>query len=94
MAKYPTDLTQLIAFLKKLPGVGAKTAERYGFQLLGWQQNQLENLAALLSNLKKKITHVPNAAVLTDNGQCFFCHCQPRQNSALHHRLPKGCLLD
>ncbi len=83
MTKYPTDLTQLIAFLKKLPGVGTKTAERYAFQMLGWQQDQLQNLATLLSHLKEKITQCPECRCLTDNGQCFFCNSPLRDKSQL-----------
>jgi recombinational DNA repair protein RecR len=34
MAKYPFDLIQLIAYLKKLPGVGTKTAERFALNAI------------------------------------------------------------
>ena len=41
MAPYPSHLAQLIVFLKKFPGVGTKTAERFAFQLLEWPEDQL-----------------------------------------------------
>lgn len=83
MAKYPTDLTQLIAHLKRLPGVGTKTAERYAFQLLNWQGHELGHLSSLLSHLKERITHCTECHCLTDNGQCFFCHSPTRDKSQL-----------
>jgi recombination protein RecR len=73
MTKYPSDLTRLIAYLKKLPGVGTKTAERFAFQLLSWQEAELQGFSSLLSGLKKKITPCPECHCLTDHQECFFC---------------------
>ncbi|MBS0603983.1 MAG: recombination protein RecR [Verrucomicrobia bacterium] len=83
MAKYPVDLIHLIAFLKKLPGVGTKTAERFAFQLLNWQEAELHTFASLLSHLKEKITHCTECHCLTDSGQCAFCHSPARDKSQL-----------
>ena len=33
---YPKTFDDLIYEFQKLPGVGAKTAERYAFTVLGW----------------------------------------------------------
>jgi recombination protein RecR len=83
MAKYPAELTQLIAYLKKLPGVGTKTAERFAFQMLNWQTSELFGLANLLSDFKEKITPCPECQCLTDNHQCFFCTSATRDKSQL-----------
>lgn len=83
MAKYPSDLTRLIAYLKKLPGVGAKTAERFAFQLLNWQEAELQGLSSLLLHLKEKITGCPECHCLTEDGKCFFCHNPAREWSQL-----------
>lgn len=83
MAKYPFELTQLIAYLKKLPGVGTKTAERFAFQLLDWQDDELKAFSALLSHIKKKITQCPECHCLTDNGLCSFCDSSKRDSSQL-----------
>jgi recombination protein RecR len=83
MAKYPTHLTYLIAYLKKLPGVGTKTAERFAFQLLDWKEGELSNFATVLSELKEKITHCPECHCLTDHTQCGFCHSPHRDKSQL-----------
>lgn len=83
MAKYPTDLIQLIAYLKKLPGVGAKTAERFAFQLLNWQDEELQGFSSLLAQLKEKITHCSECRCLTERGTCSFCHNPTRDRSKL-----------
>ena len=69
MARYPVALQQLIAFFKKLPGVGTKTAERFAFHLLSWQTSELAAFSALAANLRESIT------------QCFECHCLMEHNS-------------
>ena len=73
MAKYPSDLAQLIAFFKKLPGVGTKTAERFAFQLLNWSDSELEAFSTLAGELKKNITKCADCNCLADNGVCPFC---------------------
>lgn len=83
MAKYPTDLNHLIAYLKRLPGVGTKTAERFAFQILNWQEGELSSFSALLSHLKERITYCPECKCLTDNGKCFFCLSETRDRSKL-----------
>ena len=83
MAKYPFELTQLVAFLKKLPGVGTKTAERFAFQLLDWPDAELNTLSVLLAQVKKKITQCAECHCLTDNGVCAFCDPGKRDPSQL-----------
>ena len=83
MAKYPQTLTHLIAFLKKLPGVGTRTAERYAFQILNWQQGDLSHFSTLLAELKEKITPCPECRCLTESGRCEFCHSATRDKSQL-----------
>jgi recombination protein RecR len=83
MAKYPFDLAQLIAFLKKLPGVGTKTAERFAFQFLNWQDGDLQAFSALCAQLKKRVTQCPDCHCLTDNEVCPFCHNAMRDKAQL-----------
>lgn len=83
MAKHPHDLTQLIAYLKKLPGVGTKTAERFAFQLLNWKNDELHSFSSLLAHLKEKINNCPECHCLTDNHQCFFCGHPNRDRTQL-----------
>ena len=83
MAKYPSHLAQLIAFLKKLPGVGSKTAERFAFQFLNWQENELQCFSEILAQFKQKITQCSDCHCLTDNNSCPFCHNALRDKTQL-----------
>ena len=50
---YPKTLEKLITHLKKFPGVGQKTAERYAFELLTWSEKEISPLGDLLLSLKE-----------------------------------------
>src|SRR5579872_3423109 len=83
MAKYPTELTTLIAYLKKLPGVGTKTAERFAFHVLDWPETQIKDFSNHLSQLKEKITHCPTCHCLAEAECCSFCTDPLRNRSQL-----------
>ncbi len=73
MSKYPSDLLNLMAFLKKLPGVGSKTAERFAFELLRWSEKQLGDFGSLVASIKNKIHHCPECNCLMEENHCAFC---------------------
>ncbi len=83
MSKYPLALQQLIASLKMLPGVGSKTAERFAFQLLTWQDEPLESFAEVIATLKTKIHTCPACNCLMDKEVCEFCDINKRDSSLL-----------
>lgn len=83
MSKYPLALQQLIATLKMLPGVGSKTAERFAFQLLTWQNTPLENFAHQIATLKIKIRSCPDCHCLMEKESCEFCDLHKRDSSLL-----------
>ncbi len=52
--KRPTAITELIEELKRLPGVGQKTAERLSFFLMRSKVDQATKLANAIHNIKDK----------------------------------------
>lgn len=80
--RYPEHLIKILNLLKKLPGVGTKTAERYAFHLLNWSDSQLKELAGALTDLKERICECPRCFALMDGEQCLFCASLER-----HRRL-------
>lgn len=81
--KYPPELSRLIAFLKKLPGVGSKTAERFSFHLLDWPEGHLHDFAQLLKELKERVQHCPVCHCLMDGHSCAFCSSFQRDRRVL-----------
>lgn len=83
MTKCPPTLLQLIAFLKKLPGIGTKTAERFAFQMLSWKELDLKGFAEIVAELKEKVTRCPECSCLKDQTECLFCSHSLRNTSQL-----------
>ncbi len=81
--KYPEDLTTLIAHLKKLPGVGARTAERFAFELISWAQSDLTQLGHLLEQIRTKIPPCTTCGCLTQESICQFCDLTKREATSL-----------
>lgn len=83
MLRYPKDLLTLIAHLKKLPGVGKKTAERYAFHLLGWEGKDLHEFAEGIATLKEKVQACLDCGCLMDGVRCTFCDQEKRDRSQM-----------
>ena len=65
----PKALTDLIEELGRLPGVGARTAERYAYYLLRTQPKVAEKLSASLDNLHSGVKSCPVTFALIDSSQ-------------------------
>lgn len=65
----PSALTDVITELGNLPGVGARTAERYAYYLLRAPQQTTSSLATALTNLHANVKHCPVTFALIDATQ-------------------------
>lgn len=80
--KYPRPLLQLIAELKKLPGVGHKSAERFAFHLLARPSRELDAIADAIKNCGEAIQKCADCGALSEDSSCHFCD-DPRRDSHL-----------
>lgn len=83
MIKYPKTLSKLIGALKRLPGVGNKSAERFAFHLLNWPSTHVEELAALLRDVKEQLTQCADCGCLMETERCSLCHDSTRDNQVI-----------
>lgn len=74
MSIYPPHLLKLIECLKKLPGVGGKSAERFAFHFLSWHPSHLQEFAALLDKLPQELISCTTCGCLRDQTHCRFCN--------------------
>ncbi len=79
---YPGKFEQLIAFLEKLPGVGAKTAQRYAFALLEKGSEQIDDAIKALEGIKE-IRRCRVCGFLSDRDECVFCSDLSRDRSQI-----------
>ncbi len=73
MKEYAAPLARLIDELKRLPGIGQKSAQRIAFHLERAPREDAERLAAALLDVKDKIRLCSLCNNLTEQDPCEFC---------------------
>lgn len=89
---YPESLKKLIFVLKRLPGVGEKTAERYAFKLLNENKEQLDEFIEALVNIQN-IKHCKCCGNVSDDDFCEICKDKTRnQEQVMVVQEPKDII--
>lgn len=70
----PPSLEILAQHLKKFPGVGTRTAERFVFDLLSWGKEEVLQLANTLNKIQESISFCSCCGCLQEDQRCFFCN--------------------
>ena len=78
MAKFAEPMARLIDELKKLPGVGAKSAQRMAFYILRSSAEDADALASAIHNLKEKLHLCSVCNNITDVDPCTYCSSATR----------------
>jgi recombination protein RecR len=76
--QYPAHLLKLIQVLKRFPGVGNKSAERFAFHLLKWPKDHLKDFSETIMTAKERLADCPDCGCLMDGSRCFFCDTSKR----------------
>lgn len=82
VAKFAEPMAQLIDELKKLPGIGGKSAQRLAFHILRSSTEDAGALASAIQNLKEKLHLCSICSNITDVDPCSYC-----SNGARNQRL-------
>jgi recombination protein RecR len=73
MAKFAEPMSRLIDELKKLPGVGSKSAQRLAFYILRASDEDAEALAAAVRDVKANLRLCSVCNNITDVDPCAYC---------------------
>jgi recombination protein RecR len=82
VARYAEPMARLIEELKKLPGVGTKSAQRYAFHLLRGSDEDASALAEAVRELKASLRLCSICNNVTDIDPCAYC-ASPARNQRL-----------
>lgn len=82
MANVIEPIARLAAQLGRLPGVGAKTAMRLAYHLLGVPEEQALELAKAIESARREVRTCPLCGGYTDVTPCALC-ADPRRESAV-----------
>ncbi len=79
----PEPLTELISQLQRLPGIGAKSAQRLAFHLLKSPREDVDRLAGAMREVKDRVAHCSACSNITDADPCAFCTSATRQQGLI-----------
>ena len=83
MNYYGTQVTNLIEELRRLPGIGSKSAQRLAFHIINMPEEHVEHLAEVLVSARKNIRYCKCCCTLTDREICPICSSDKRDHSTI-----------
>jgi len=82
--RYPEAIDNLIEALRKYPGVGKKTAERYALYTVNRFSNEdIDNIVSAFLKIKEDIFKCPICGNITDTDPCYICKDESRDQSTI-----------
>jgi recombination protein RecR len=76
---HPESLSRLIERLQKLPGIGAKSAQRLAYHVLRTPREDADLLCAAIQDVKERVTYCSVCNNITDADPCRFCADERRE---------------
>jgi recombination protein RecR len=74
----PEPLARLVEQLQKLPGIGAKGAQRLAFHVLKNPREEAERLCQAIRDVKEQVTYCSACNNITATDPCVFCSSASR----------------
>ena len=66
-------LADLVAALQRLPGIGARSAQRLAYHLLKTPREEIDALCAAMLSVKERVTYCTICNNITDVDPCTYC---------------------
>lgn len=82
MSYFPESVSNLIAALNRLPGIGPRSAERIALHLVQAEVGSVKQLAETILNAREHVKLCETCGSLTENSPCEIC-TDPRRDSSL-----------
>lgn len=83
MKSLPRAVSKVIDVFDTLPGIGPKSAARLAFYLLHVPQEQLDQFAEAIANLRKKTVQCSSCYTVSDTDPCAICVDEDRDRSII-----------
>lgn len=81
--RYPESFTKLVDHLKKLPGVGKKSAERMAYQIIDMEEDFLKGFAESLIEAKNRLGKCKICGCMCEDELCEICKDESRDKSVI-----------
>ena len=76
-------LAELVAALQRLPGIGARSAQRLAYYILKTPREEIDTLAAAMLSVKVKVTYCSICSHITEVDPCGYCTSPDREGRVI-----------
>lgn len=83
MELYSGHINKLIEELANLPGIGAKSAQRLAFHLIGMPREKVQRLSKTIIDARDNVHYCRECFTLTDGEICPVCNNEKRDHSTI-----------
>ena len=83
MEYYSSHISKLIEQLSRLPGIGAKSAQRLAFHIVNMPKEQVEQLAGSITGARENVKYCKECFTLTDQELCPICANEKRNHKKI-----------
>ena len=83
MDYYSSQITKLIEELSRLPGIGAKSAQRLAFHIINMPKEQVERLSGTMMEARLNVRYCKECCTLTDQELCPICSSDKRDHEVI-----------
>ncbi len=80
MKVYIEPIGKLINEFSKLPGVGAKTAQRFAYRIVNMSEEEAKNFAEAVLNVKKNVHYCKICGNFSEGDVCEICKNRPTES--------------
>lgn len=75
---YGNKMISLIEELSRLPGIGAKSAQRLAFHIISLPKDKVQHLASTIIDAREHISYCERCCTITDDKLCPICKDEAR----------------
>ena len=79
----PQSFLNVIDSIKKIPGIGSKSAEKIAYQLLDLTKEDRDNVVNSIKNMYSSVSFCDKCGCLIENGKCDICSDVTREKSII-----------
>lgn len=73
MEFYSAQISNLVEQLSRLPGIGAKSAQRLAFHILNMPKEQVQGLSSAMTDARENVRYCRECCTYTDGELCPIC---------------------
>lgn len=71
------SISKLAHKFSKLPGVGAKTAMRYAYAVIGMSESDADEFCRAIADVKRNVRYCAKCGTFTEDEECEICRKRP-----------------